>query len=68
MPVPLPVFSLQVALQHGVEESARLHNDGLDLHEATTMLPVRVVHVPCLLAESVLLADDIPLCQQHLWT
>lgn len=28
----------------------------------------RTVHVPCLLAQSVLLAEDIPLCKKHLWT
>jgi len=31
-------------------------------------LQVRLVHVPCLLAESVILADDIELCKNHLWT
>jgi hypothetical protein len=61
----------QLALQHGGEEEleASKHNkQGGLLANLSSSLPVRVVHVPCLLAESVLLADDIPLCQKHLWT
>jgi len=63
---------LIVAMQHGGEqvqsdEEARqqqeMHKQGIGLPPA----PVRLVHVPCLLAESVIL-DEIEMCKTHLWT
>lgn len=62
-----------VAMQHSDEHGRMLDAEGksgpvAEHEEPDKPAHVRLVHVPCLLAESVFLFDTMKMARQHQWT